>query len=140
MTEKPQRSVSTANRTVSTLRELISALDRRVPHVDRPGELRIARDAQLLRRQAVAQIEAWNRQEPDDTPYNQELADAIMTDDGCPSPEGETNMGSSGNVCKRTVSLRVTTTTGYTRHPLSVSVRPSEHGTHVAAAGAVLRD
>ena len=95
MTEKPRRSVSTATRIVSTLRELISALDRRVPHVDRPGELRIARDAQMLRRQAVTQIEALNRQEPDDKPYDQELADAIMTDDGCPSPESEKNLRST---------------------------------------------
>ena len=89
MTEKPQRSVSTATRMVSTLRELISALDRRVPHVDRPGELRIARDAELLRRQALTQIEALNCQQPDDRPYDQGLGDAIMTDDGCPSPERE---------------------------------------------------
>jgi hypothetical protein len=97
---------------VSTLRELISALDRRVPHVDRPGELRIARDAQMLRRQAVAQIEAMSRQEPFDKPYDQELVDAIMTDDGCPSPESETNMRSSGNVWKRIAAFRVTTTAG----------------------------
>jgi len=81
MTEKPPRS---ANRIVSTLRELISALDRRVPHAERPGELRIARDAQLLRRQAVAQIKALNLQGSDDQRYDQELVDAIMTDDGCP--------------------------------------------------------
>lgn len=85
MTEKPQRSISTASRMVSALRELISALDRRVPHVDRPGELRIAQDAQMLRRQAVARIAALSRHEPDDKPYDQELVDAIMTDDGGPS-------------------------------------------------------
>ena len=112
MTEKPQRSVATANRIVSTLRELISALDRRVPHVDRPGELRIARDAQMLRRQAVAQIEAMSRQEPFDKPYDQELVDAIMTDDARPSPGSETTMRSPGNVRKRTASLHGSTTTG----------------------------
>ena len=73
---------------MSTLREPIGALDRRVPHVDRPGEIRIVRDAQMRRRQAVAQIKALNRQEPDDKPYDQELADAIMTDDGCPLCRG----------------------------------------------------
>ena len=106
MTEKPQRSVSTANRIVSTLRELISALDRRVPQVDRPGELRIARDAQMLRRRALTQIEALNGQEPDDRPYDQELADAIMTDDGSPSPETETHPRSSGNGWKPTAASR----------------------------------
>lgn len=94
---QPQRNGSTAKRIVSALRELISALDRRVPHVDRPGELRIARDARRLRGQAVAQIEALSRQERDDRPYDQQLVDAIMTDDGCPSPERETKMQPSGN-------------------------------------------
>ena len=74
---------------IATLRELVSALDRRVPHVDRPGELRIAREAQMLRREAVAQIEALSRHGPDDRLYDQELANAIMTDDGSPSPERE---------------------------------------------------
>ena len=94
MTEKPQRSVSAASRILTTLRELISALDRRVPHVERPGEIRISRDAQMLRREAVAQIEALSRQGPDDKPHDQELVDAIMTDDGGPPPESETNMRS----------------------------------------------
>lgn len=98
MTEKPERSESTANPVISRLRELISALDRRVPHVGRAGEVRIARDAQMLRREAVAQIDALNRQEPDDTPYDQGLVDAIMTDDGCPSPEREPPMPSSATV------------------------------------------
>ena len=87
----------------------------------------IARDAQLLRRQAVAQIKALNRREPDDKPYDQELVDAIMTDDARPSPESETTMRSPGNVRKRTASLHGSTTTGIPRHALSVSVRPSEH-------------
>ena len=85
MTEKKPGS-PTANRIMSTLRELISALDRRVPHPERPGELRIARDSQMLRRQAVAQIEALSRRERDDNRYDHELVNAIMTDDGCPSP------------------------------------------------------
>lgn len=75
---------------ITRLRELIGALDRRVPHVDRPDELRIAREARMLRREAVAQIEALCRLgPPDDTPYDQGLVDAIMTDDGSPSPERE---------------------------------------------------
>jgi hypothetical protein len=43
------------------------------------------------------QIEALNGQEPDDRPYNQELADAIMTDDGCPSPGREKHMSRFAN-------------------------------------------
>ena len=41
----------------------------------------------MLRSQAVAQIEALRRGEPYDLPYDQQLVDAIMTDDGCPSSE-----------------------------------------------------
>ena len=108
MTEKPQRGGFASNRIVSTLRELISALDRRVPHDDRPGELRIAQDAQMLRRQAV---EALNRQESADRPYDQELVNAIMTDDGCPSPGSEANRRSSG-VWRLTAAFRSATTAG----------------------------
>jgi hypothetical protein len=38
------------------LRELISALDRRVPHMERAGEAVIARDAALLREQATRRL------------------------------------------------------------------------------------
>ena len=89
MTNTIRRSASTVTRMITTLRELISALDRRVPHVDRPGELRIAREAQMLRREAVAQIGALSQQRRwDDTPYDQERVEAIMTDDGGPPLEG----------------------------------------------------
>lgn len=106
MTNTIRRSASTVTRMITTLRELISALDRRVPHVDRPGELRIARESRMLRREAVAQIEALSRHEPHDRPYDQELADAIMTDDGSPSPETETHPRSSGNGWKPTAASR----------------------------------
>jgi hypothetical protein len=105
MTEKPKHSVSTATRIATTLRELISALDRRVPQVDRPGEHRIARDAHALRGAAVAQIEALSRQQRGDKLYDEELVEAIMTDDGCPSPERETNMRSSGTLWSRSPCL-----------------------------------
>lgn len=88
MADHSPRSASTVNGMIATLRELISALDRRVPHAGRPGERRIAQDAQTLRLQAVARIEALRRQQP----YDQELADAIMTDDGSPLPEPQTNL------------------------------------------------
>jgi len=38
------------------LRELIEALDRRVPHVERLGEASIAKDAALLRKKALQRI------------------------------------------------------------------------------------
>ena len=41
---------------VHDLRELVAALDRRVPHIEREGERDIARDAQRLRRDALKRI------------------------------------------------------------------------------------
>jgi len=41
---------------IHDLRELIAALDHRVPHLERDGEREIARDAQALRRAALARI------------------------------------------------------------------------------------
>jgi len=43
------------------LRELIAALDRRVPQVQRAGEIAIARDAAALRKRAVKRIEELER-------------------------------------------------------------------------------
>jgi len=84
MTEKRLSGISTRSRIQSALRELIRALDRRVPHPERAGEIRIARDAQMLRREAVARIEELQRTGPNDNMYDQELVEAIMTDDGGP--------------------------------------------------------
>ena len=42
---------------IQKLRELIAAIDRRVPHSDRPAETGIARDAATLRARALSQIE-----------------------------------------------------------------------------------
>ena len=39
------------------LRELIAAIDRRVPHIERAGEIAIAHDAATLRGKALARIE-----------------------------------------------------------------------------------
>jgi hypothetical protein len=41
---------------VRELRELIAALDRRVPHIEREGEVQIARDAATLREKALARL------------------------------------------------------------------------------------
>ena len=38
------------------LRELIEALDRRVPHLERTGEIRIARDAAALKKKALERL------------------------------------------------------------------------------------
>jgi len=51
------RSVPVPERNVlEDLRELVAALDRRVPHLDRKGERDIARDAAALREEAMNRI------------------------------------------------------------------------------------
>jgi hypothetical protein len=53
---------------IATLREFIDAIDRRVPHVERAGEARIARDAAALRQEAVNRIEELTRTEVGSVP------------------------------------------------------------------------
>lgn len=71
---------------LAALRELVEALDRRVPHLERSGEVQIAKDAALLRGEAVARIEALQRTGLNRTTPDQELVDGILTDDGNPTP------------------------------------------------------
>ncbi len=47
---------------VAELRELIAALDRRVPRVERAGELSIARDAAALKASALKRIAELERE------------------------------------------------------------------------------
>ena len=52
---------------VEELRELIQALDRRVPHIERRGETDIVRDAEALKNKAlerIASLEGGQRSEP----------------------------------------------------------------------------
>lgn len=56
----------TAVERIRELEELIAALDRRVPHVERSGEAEIAREAASLRAKAVRRLEELsNRDRPD---------------------------------------------------------------------------
>ena len=83
------KRTSTPAHVLASLRELISALDSRVPQIERPGEVLIARDARRLRRDAVLRVEELERAGWDDAPYNQELAEGILTDDGGPLPPSQ---------------------------------------------------
>jgi len=56
---------STRAQTVRELLELIAALDRRVPRVERVGEVSIARAAAALKSEALKRIEELERQGPD---------------------------------------------------------------------------
>ena len=53
-------------RVIADLEELIAALDRRIPRLDRPTERDIARDAKALRDKAVAHIEELQKRIPRD--------------------------------------------------------------------------
>jgi hypothetical protein len=64
------------------LREVVEALDRRLPQIERAGEIRIVRDAMLLRREATARIAELKRRV--DEEYDDTAVAAVMTDDGAP--------------------------------------------------------
>ena len=52
---------STGKKVIARLRELISALDRRVPQMERASEQRIAKESAVLKRKAqerIAELEA----------------------------------------------------------------------------------
>jgi len=57
MTDRTTTADTTRRRTVRELRELLAALDRRVPQVQRAGEISIAKAAAKLRAEAVKRIE-----------------------------------------------------------------------------------
>jgi hypothetical protein len=72
------------DRVVAALRELVEALDRRVLHVERLGEVRIAREAAALRREATERIEQLLPCERERRLREGDRSDAEMTDDGGP--------------------------------------------------------
>jgi hypothetical protein len=76
---------------VHALRELVEALDRRVAHVERLGEARIAREAAGLRKEAVHRIQELTGARPDRDTREAEQSGEVMTDDGRPlrKEEGE---------------------------------------------------
>jgi hypothetical protein len=55
-------STLSASSAVRELQELIEALDRRVPQVQRAGEVSIAREAATLKARALERIEALERE------------------------------------------------------------------------------
>ena len=57
-------SASDREHAIAALRELIEALDRRVPQVERAGETRIAREAAGLKKDALTRIEELQRTGP----------------------------------------------------------------------------
>lgn len=56
----------TSEQVIEDLRELITALDRRVPRLERTGEVDITRNAAALRHEALERIAELVAQAPDD--------------------------------------------------------------------------
>jgi hypothetical protein len=56
MADKNIGAKADRTRALRHLRELIAALDRRVPHIERSGEIAIARDAAKLKKKALHRI------------------------------------------------------------------------------------
>ena len=71
---------------VTTLRELIDAVDRRVPQLDRACEPRVALIAAALRSDAANRLEEMIRVDVDPDGQDAALVEAVMTDDGGPAP------------------------------------------------------
>lgn len=59
--DRPPDLVQPSTDTVGMLRDLVDALDRRVPHAERVGETRIALDAAALRKAALNRIDELTR-------------------------------------------------------------------------------
>jgi hypothetical protein len=78
---RPPDLVQPSTDTIGMLRELVDALDRRVPRAERVGETRIAFEAAALRRAALNRIEELTRPGVEHA-YDQGLAEAVMSDDG----------------------------------------------------------
>ena len=81
--------MSDGDRVVHALRELVDALDRRVAHVERLGETRIAREASALRTEAVKRIHELTGAMSDCETRDAERSGGVMTDDGAPVRKGE---------------------------------------------------
>lgn len=84
--DQHRRDKSDPNDLIAALGELIDALDRRIPHVERVGELRIAGEAAALRKEALARIEEL-KHASERAMREAGLANAVMNDDGGPASE-----------------------------------------------------
>ena len=76
--------MSNSELVVQALRELVDAHDRRVAHVERLGEARIAREAAGLRKEALHRIQELTAASSDRDTREAERSGGVMTDDGGP--------------------------------------------------------
>jgi hypothetical protein len=56
MADKSASTEGDRTRTLRHLRELIAAIDRRIPHMERSGEIEIVRQSAALRKKALQRI------------------------------------------------------------------------------------
>jgi hypothetical protein len=84
MSDQKGGDASDRDHVLAALSELIEALDRRLPRVERLGETRIAREAAALREQAAIRIEQLRTRESNRQVREAELSEATMADDGGP--------------------------------------------------------
>lgn len=78
----PLGSSGTVADTRQALRELIEALDKRLPHVERAGERTIASEAARLRALALERLNNLDRSDRLEAEQQTSTASDIMTDDG----------------------------------------------------------
>ena len=78
MKDQQRASASDQDRAIAALNGLIDALDRRVPHVERLGEIRIAREAATLRKGAVTRIDELKSAALGQHTRDAELSDAVQ--------------------------------------------------------------
>jgi hypothetical protein len=83
-----ETDVVSRDRVIAALIELIDALDRRVPHVERAGEIAIAREAAALKKGALARIDELKRAGSTQKTREVTLANEVMSDDGGPAIKG----------------------------------------------------
>lgn len=63
-TNKENATETYRKKLIAHLRELVAALDRRVPHLEREGEQRIAHDSAALREKAQRRIAQLEKEGP----------------------------------------------------------------------------
>ena len=80
----------------AALRELIDAVDRRVPQLEWACEPRVAKVAAALRVEAARRLETLVGIDLDADRQHSDLVDAVMTDDGGPAPSDLPARGALG--------------------------------------------
>lgn len=87
MRQQPNSQPVDNNEVRAALVELIDALERRVPHIERIGEIHIAAEAAALKKTAVSRLETMAAATSTADELDGERRQAVMSDDGGPARE-----------------------------------------------------